>query len=121
MAEPRGLFAQVGANGPISLACAVALVKEQIEHLMHAVEPRKKLIGRWDFQPGLMLQETLSRPLQTFFDGFLRHEKGAADFRVAETAQGFQSEGELVFTSEPRVTAGEHHFKLAVLDFFVEK
>ena len=46
MAQPSGLFAQIGANGGFAFGRTVAFVEEQVQHLVHDVEPADEFAGR---------------------------------------------------------------------------
>ena len=45
VAEAGRLFAEIGANGRFAFGRAIAFVEEQVEHLVHAVEPLDELAG----------------------------------------------------------------------------
>ena len=57
MTEIRGVFAEIGANGRFSLRGAMAFVEDQVENLVHGVEPLDELRGVGRVERDLMVDQ----------------------------------------------------------------
>src|SRR5580692_2913046 len=121
MTKSGGLFAEVLTNRRFAGGRTVALIKEQIKHLMHAVEPARQLVGSGRLERDLIFDQVSSGPLEPFLHRLFLDQESAGNFRRAKAAERLEGERQLVLAGEPRVTAGEHHFELAVLDLAVEE
>ena len=116
MTKVRGVFAQIGANGRFAPRRAMAFVEDQVENLVHGVEPLDELRGIRRFQRDVVIDQVSSGALESFLDRFFVDQERASDFGDAETAQCFQRQCELVFSGQRGMAAGEDHPKLAVFD-----
>ncbi len=121
MTEIRGVFAEIGANGRFAPGRAMPFVENQVEDLVHGVEPVDELRGVGRVQRYVVVDEFLGGALQSLLDRFFIDQEAPSDFGGAKTAQCFQGQGKLVFSRQQRMTAGENHLKLAVFDGGVEK
>jgi hypothetical protein len=119
--EPGRLLTKVGANRPFAVGRAMAFIEEKVKDLMHRVNPLGELARLGWLEHNVMFDQVAGGALETLLDCFLADEEGAGDFRVAEAAQGLERQGQLVFSRQMEMAAGEHHSELAVLDFRVEK
>ena len=97
----------------------VAFVEQQVERLQHAVQPARQFLAGGNLEGNLRLADFLFGAGQALGDGGIGGQKGAADFRDAETAKGLQRERDLRFRGNQRMAADEHHAQAVVGDFLV--
>ena len=121
MTKVRGVLAEIGANGRFALGRAMAFVEDQVEDLVHGVEPLDELRGVGRVERDVVVDQVAGGALKSFLDRFFIDQKGAGDFGDSKAAQCFQGQGELVLSRQQGMTAGEDHPKLAVFDGRVEK
>lgn len=99
MAQPSGLFAQVGANGRFSFGGAVTFIENQVEHLMNHIDPVAEFRGRRRVECDLALREIALGTLQALLDRIFVDEQSAGNLGIAESAKGVQCQGDLIFAS----------------------
>ena len=121
VAKVGGVLAEIGANGRFAFRAAIAFIEDQVENLVHGVEPIDQLAALGGSSRTLMVDQIEGGALKPLLDGFFGDQQRPSDFRDAEAAEGFECQGDLVFASERRMAAGEDHPELAVFDRRVEK
>src|SRR5262249_35023449 len=116
-----GLFTEILTNGGVAFRRTITFVEEEVERLVHAIEPLTEFITSRRGECNAMLHQAASGALDSFLDGLFSGEEGVGDFAVAETAQCFQGQSQLILARKMRMAAREHHSQLAVVDLRIEK
>src|ERR1043165_5997698 len=88
--EADCFFANVFTHELIAARCFVTFVEEQIQRLQDAVESPSQLRTGGNLKRNFRVANLLFGARQTFGNGSFSREKGAADFRHAETAKRVQ-------------------------------
>ena len=90
MAKVRGVFAEIGANGRFAFGGAIAFVEDQVEDLVHGVEPLDELRGVGRLERDVMVDQVARRALESLLDRFFGDQECAGDFGDAKAAEVFK-------------------------------
>lgn len=112
--ELDGLAAEFVADEGFAAGRLVALIEEEVEREEHGIEARGEVVAGGDGEGDALLLDLLACAGDALGHGGLAGEKGGGDFGGAESAQGFQSEGDLGILREHGVAAGEHEAQAVI-------
>src|SRR5437660_2313526 len=117
--EANRFTAKVGSNQTVARSCAVSLVEDQIDYGLHCCEALAQNFKRGNFignssQPNLAFGSH-----QSLCQRRLRQEKSPGNFNCGETAQSAQSESDLRFATQRRMTASENQTQPVIWIFHV--
>ena len=107
--ESDGLVAQLAADRLLRVRGEIALVEQQVEHGMHAGQPRPQRVERRRLDVEGRLAQPVARARQALVDVRLGGEEPQRDLRGAESAQRLQCEDQLRFPRNGVVAADEEH------------
>src|SRR5882724_958335 len=114
--ESQRLVAELLAHHRVGMRAMVALVEQEMQRVVHVIEPGPDIVVRAHIEERAELRERLPRADQPLLDRRLRGKKRLRDLADAETARIPQDDGELRVRAQRGVAAGEDEAQIVVLD-----
>src|SRR5262249_29580761 len=119
--KPHCLLAEFDANCGFRGRAVVALVEQQIESALNSGKAPRKFGGTLRVEEPLRACESFLGPGNSFFNCCIGGDEGARNLMNAEAAQDVKYEHDLRFLRQSRMTTGEHHPELLVMNRIVAK
>ncbi len=117
-AQPDRLGAEVAPRQARPVGGRVALVEDQVDHLQHALGPRRQLRAARDLIGNGAITDPRLRPDDALGDGRRGRQIGPRDLLGGQSAHFPEGQGDAGVRSQRRVAAGEDQPQFVVLDGF---
>src|SRR5262249_37831377 len=104
VAKVGGILAEIGTDGRLSFRAAIAFVEDQVENLVHGVEPLDQLGSVGGLESHVLINEVECSALKSLLDCLFRKEKRPGNFGDPKAAKRLQGHGDLVFAGQEWMT-----------------
>jgi hypothetical protein len=112
--EPQSFQAEILADQVLAGMRGVAFVEHEIDDFQHGIEAQLQLGSAGHIERQSAVADLALGAYQALRDGGIVGEEGAGDLAHAESAHGFQAQGDARVARDLRMAAHEDHAQLVV-------